>query len=134
MFLQSICLVVLPLIFMSSAQEILMGLNDGKCAIKLISTKMTWANADKYCAARNSRLFTPFLLGHSFLHKHLFEDLGIQILQKVNKSYILIFFKLKAPTDALWTGLKRQETSANFEWIKAYEQVSIPSMHHDNLV
>ena len=79
MFLQAICLVILQLIFMSSAQEIIMGLNDGKCAIKLISTKMTWANADKYCAARNSRLFTPFLLGHSFLHKHLFEDLGIHI-------------------------------------------------------
>jgi hypothetical protein len=79
MYLQAICLVILQLIFMSSAQEIRMGLNDGKVAIKLISTKMSWANADKYCAARNSRLFTTFLLGHTFLHRHLFEDLGKHI-------------------------------------------------------
>jgi len=110
MFLQAICLVIFQLIFMSSAQEVLMGLNDGKVAIKVGSTKMTWADADKYCASRNSRLFTPFLLGHSFLHNVLFENI--------------------IPTDfgLVWTGLKRQGTSADFEWIRAYEQVSIPTL------
>jgi hypothetical protein len=66
---------ILQFNYLFANPEITMGLNDGKCAIK-VNLRMNWEDADNYCASRQGRLITPFLLGHSFLHHHLFMDLG----------------------------------------------------------
>ena len=56
----------------TATNDELMGLNWGKVGINP-NFKTTYARAEKYCAQRNSRLITSFLLQHDFLHKIFFE-------------------------------------------------------------